>query len=308
MSRKKLKFLKLTFLLLLFSLFFDPSKARSAINHTANTWLSDQLSYGATGSFDVIFSDNNSLNQSSSIANDEETERFKNFLDDKIDNKMQVSRNGEIVTSTTGSIPSISNEIYSLPVKIFLSTLASTASLITICGNLLVMISFFLDRQIRNPTNYFILSLSMSDFVIGLVSIPFLTFYLMVGEWPFGEIICNIWLSIDYTVCLTSIYTVLFITIDRFCSVKMPAKYRKWRSPNKIIVMVILTWVVPISLFLPSIFGWSYLSGQVMAPNVCDVAWSSNKVCCNLSNSFTILAYIYTFVALFYHVPYFPIL
>jgi muscarinic acetylcholine receptor len=169
------------------------------------------------------------------------------------------------------------SEVYSLPAKIVLSTLAATASLITICGNLLVMCSFFLDRQIRNPTNYFILSLSVSDFIIGLISIPFLTFYLMIGEWPFGQIVCNLWLSLDYTVCLTSIYTVLFITIDRFCSVKMPAKYRKWRSPNKIVVMVMLTWLVPFSLFFPSIFGWSYGVQSEYNPKVCDVAWSNNK-------------------------------
>ena len=43
-------------------------------------------------------------------------------------------------------------KIYSLPTKILLSTLATSTSLVTIGGNLLVMGSFFIDRQIRNPT------------------------------------------------------------------------------------------------------------------------------------------------------------
>ncbi|RNA30147.1 putative muscarinic acetylcholine receptor gar-2 [Brachionus plicatilis] len=169
------------------------------------------------------------------------------------------------------------NEIYSFPAKIILSILASSASLITVSGNLLVMLSFFLDHQIRNPTNYFILSLSVSDFIIGMFSMPLLALYLMIGEWPFGRIICNLWLALDYTVCLTSIYTVFFITIDRFCSVKIPAKYRKWRSPNKIILMVMLTWLVPFGLFFTSIFGWSYATQAEFDPKNCDVAWSSNK-------------------------------
>jgi muscarinic acetylcholine receptor M3 len=167
---------------------------------------------------------------------------------------------------------------YPLFAKILIVVCAGSASIITVCGNLLVMCSFFLDRQIRNPTNYFILSLSVSDFVIGSLSIPFLTLFLVVGEWPFGQFMCNMWLSIDYSVNLTSILTVLFITIDRFCSVKMPAKYRKWRSANKIIVMVLLTWAIPISLFFTSIFGWSYGSAAVFDPKACDVAWASNKV------------------------------
>jgi hypothetical protein len=115
-------------------------------------------------------------------------------------------------------------------------------SVLTVLGNILVILAFFLDRQIRQPTNYFILSLSVSDFLIGLLSMPLLTIYIYAKKWPLNAIICDIWLSLDYTVCLTSIYTVLFITIDRFCSVKMPAKYRKWRTGRKINIMIIITW------------------------------------------------------------------
>lgn len=169
-------------------------------------------------------------------------------------------------------------QIYPLPFKIVLSTLATATSLVTIGGNLLVMTSFFLDRQIRNPTNYFLLSLSVSDFLIGLFSMPLYTLYLMLGVWPFGEIICNLWLSLDYTVCLTSIYTVLFITIDRFCSVKIPAKYRKWRTRNKVIAMIVCTWAIPISLFFSSIFAWSYSNpDKKFDPTNCDVGWSDDK-------------------------------
>jgi hypothetical protein len=127
--------------------------------------------------------------------------------------KLDYNSSQDKKTSTGITGPSLS--MYSFPMKVFLSMLAISTSLITIVGNILVMTAFFLDRQIRNPTNYFILSLSISDFLIGLFSMPLYTLYLMLEVWPFGTIICNLWLSLDYTVCLTSIYTVLFITIDR---------------------------------------------------------------------------------------------
>jgi hypothetical protein len=144
------------------------------------------------------------------------------------------------LSTTTIVVPE--DKYYPFWLLVVVAIFGSVTSVLTVLGNILVILAFFLDRQIRQPTNYFILSLSVSDFLIGLLSMPILTIYIYAKEWPLNAIICDIWLSLDYTVCLTSIYTVLFITIDRFCSVKMPAKYRKWRTGRKINIMIAITW------------------------------------------------------------------
>lgn len=119
--------------------------------------------------------------------------------------------------------------------------LASSVSLVTIAGNLVVILSFIVVPSIRQPTNYFIASLAVSDLLIGAFSMPLYTIYLLFGEkWPLGVLLCDLWLSVDYTLCLCSIYTVFCITVDRFCSVKHPARYRKWRTSRKVFKISII--------------------------------------------------------------------
>jgi len=58
---------------------------------------------------------------------------------------------------------------------IVLGLLAGSTSLVTISGNLVVILSFILERSIRQPSNYFIASLAVSDLLIGSISMPFYT-------------------------------------------------------------------------------------------------------------------------------------
>lgn len=153
-----------------------------------------------------------------------------------------------------------SSHPYPVQLNIVLAIIGTFVSLLTVCGNVLVLVSFFVDRQIRQTTNYFIFSLAVSDFLIGFISMPFLTLAIYKNKWVLGSFLCDIWLSLDYTVCLASIYTVLLITVDRFCSVKMPAKYRNWRTEKRIIYLVLLTWLVPAVIFFASTMGYPLFS------------------------------------------------
>ena len=61
---------------------------------------------------------------------------------------------------------------------------AAILSVVTAGGNLLVVISYQMDRHLQTVTNYFLLSLSVADFTIGAISMPLYTAYLVLGHWP----------------------------------------------------------------------------------------------------------------------------
>ncbi|KAK7092540.1 muscarinic acetylcholine receptor gar-2-like [Littorina saxatilis] len=168
---------------------------------------------------------------------------------------------------------------HSLWLTIFLGVLAAVVSIVTVLGNLTVLLAFGLERSIRQPTNYFIASLAVSDLLIGTFSMPLFTQYLLLDYWPLGMWLCDIWLSLDWTVCLTSQYTVFFITMDRFLSVKIPAKYRNWRTERRVLMMVAITWVLPALVFFTSIIGWQYFVGKrTVEPEVCEVQFMSDPL------------------------------
>ena len=80
-------------------------------------------------------------------------------------------------TSTGGPSASLADTTTGKPpwLTALLALMAGVVSLVTILGNITVLLAFGLERTIRQPTNYFLASLAVSDLIIGTFSMPLYT-------------------------------------------------------------------------------------------------------------------------------------
>ena len=103
---------------------------------------------------------------------------------------------------------------------ILIIVVASCLSIFTVSANLMVWMSFFMDRQLQVINNYFLLSLAVADVILGAISMPLYTLYLLQGEWRLGPVVCDIWLSIDYAASNASVMNLCIICFDRYLSIR----------------------------------------------------------------------------------------
>ena len=98
---------------------------------------------------------------------------------------------------------------------VLLSVAAGSCSLVTMVGNMLVILSFFVNPSLRYFSNYMILSLAFADFIIGAFSMNVFTVYNVKNVWTLGEAMCKTWLIVDYTASNASVMNLLVICVDR---------------------------------------------------------------------------------------------
>jgi hypothetical protein len=124
-------------------------------------------------------------------------------------------------------------------------------SVLTTVGNLLVLISFRINKQLRTLTNYFLLSLAIADFTIGCFSMPIFFTFFEKDRWPFGSFLCDVWLSVDYTMSNASVANLLLICFDRYFSITRPLTYRSKRTPKRASIMIGCAWAISCLIWTP---------------------------------------------------------
>lgn len=130
-------------------------------------------------------------------------------------------------------------------------------TVVTVLGNAFVMYLIIARPRLHVTANWFVVSLALADFCVGLSYFPLLfisSFF--PEELPVNH--TGPWFKISHTFLYSSSVNLCALTADRFLAVTMPLKYALYMTRKRLVVSLALAWIAPLLLFtLPSLFTYS---------------------------------------------------
>ncbi|XP_056466819.1 trace amine-associated receptor 1-like [Gadus chalcogrammus] len=139
---------------------------------------------------------------------------------------------------------SCARTVYPVTVRAALYVVLGSAVVLTVLGNLFVIVAIAHFKQLHTPTNYLTLSLAVTDLLLGvLVMLPGMS-ESIENCWYFGVMFCKLYNSSTVLLCTASILNLSFISIDRYYAVCHPMLYPRKITVHTAVFMILVTWCV----------------------------------------------------------------
>ncbi|RLU22817.1 hypothetical protein DMN91_005095 [Ooceraea biroi] len=125
-------------------------------------------------------------------------------------------------------------------------------------GNALVIASVRRHRKLRVPTNRYVVSLAMADLLVAVCAMTFnASVELSGGKWLLGNLMCDVWNSMDVYFSTASILHLCCISVDRYYAIVRPLEYPAIMRTVTVTAMLSSVWTLPALIsFIPIFLGW----------------------------------------------------
>ncbi|XP_037538429.1 dopamine receptor D4a [Nematolebias whitei] len=134
---------------------------------------------------------------------------------------------------------------------------------VTACGNLLVCVSVLTERALKTTTNYFIVSLAVSDLLLAVLVLPLFVYSeFQDGVWTLSTTVCDGLMTMDVMLCTASIFNLCAISIDRFIAVLIPLNYNRKHVDLRQALLLSATWILALAVASPIMFGINNVPGR----------------------------------------------
>ena len=121
--------------------------------------------------------------------------------------------------------------------------------ILIIMGNTLVLLATWRERSLHQPNKYFIACLAVADLLVGIFIGPVRVYevnLLQNYEWRLDISIhfCRFMVWIDTLVLTASVYTLMFISFDRYLKISKPLQYKSRMTTSKSLKIIFIIWLI----------------------------------------------------------------
>nr|XP_035968285.1 melatonin receptor type 1A [Halichoerus grypus] len=124
---------------------------------------------------------------------------------------------------------------------------------VDILGNLLVILSVYRNKKLRNAGNVFVVSLAVADLVVAVYPYPVALTSIFNNGWHLGYLRCQISGFLLGLSVIGSIFSITGIAINRYCSICHSLKYDKLYSNKNSLRHVFLIWMLTLVAVMPNL-------------------------------------------------------
>ncbi|XP_039948710.1 alpha-2B adrenergic receptor [Bactrocera tryoni] len=141
----------------------------------------------------------------------------------------------------------------------------------TAAGNILVCLAIYLERRLQNVTNYFLMSLAITDLMVAVLVMPLGILTLVKGYFPLSSLWCLAWICLDVLFCTASIMHLCTISVDRFFSLAFPMRFGRNKTSRRVFLKIGLVWFLSVATSLPLCLMYSQNHASVLINGTCQI-------------------------------------
>ncbi|KAG9333628.1 hypothetical protein JZ751_010801 [Albula glossodonta] len=159
--------------------------------------------------------------------------------------------------------------------------LYSLIFLLSVFGNLLIIVVLTVNKRMRTVTNSFLLSLAVSDLMMAIFCMPFNLIPNLLGDFIFGAAMCKIvsyFMGISVSI---STFSLVAIAIERYSAICNPLKSRSWQTRSHAYRVITATWILSFIIMTPyPIFSvlMTFDKPDKTTGHMCRLIWPTTSV------------------------------
>ncbi|XP_053699241.1 dopamine receptor 3-like [Sabethes cyaneus] len=137
---------------------------------------------------------------------------------------------------TTGGDSTIQNNL--------IIPLYATIFLLSVVGNLLVILTLAQNKRMRTVTNVYLLNLAISDLLLGVFCMPFTLVGQVLRKFVFGAIMCKLIPYFQAVSVSVAVWTLVAISLERYFAICRPLSSRRWQTQFHAYKMITMVWLL----------------------------------------------------------------